>query len=198
MELSAPRLISPSITGNMVVISAALRAKSTGRRCPSETGFPLHAFECTAGCGGRHSGHMPPLGGRLRIDSLPGLPHIYRNAVAPSYFGLVKLPSCAAGTFLLGEQNAVAVSESAARAIWPNQASLPDSYACISWGVGDSVAGHARVANRSFRDAARRIVQVRNSAESRKLQVCQLFAAAGGPGAVGCSAIHCSRAFKKV
>jgi len=63
----------------------------------------------------------PPLGGRRMIDSLPGLPHIYRNAVASSYFNVMKLPIVRGRTFLPGEQMAMIVSESAARAIWPNQ-----------------------------------------------------------------------------
>lgn len=64
---------------------------------------------------------VPPLGGRLMIDSLPGLPHVYRNAVASSYFSLMNLPVVRGRIFLPGEQNAVIVSESAARAVWPNQ-----------------------------------------------------------------------------
>src|SRR5436305_13312097 len=55
------------------------------------------------------------------MDSLPGLPHVYRNAVAASYFGVMNLPIVLGRTFLPGEQNAVMVSESAARAIWPNE-----------------------------------------------------------------------------
>jgi predicted permease len=63
----------------------------------------------------------PPFGGRIMMDSLPGLPHIYRNAVASSYFSVMNLPVLRGRTFLPGEQNAVIVSESAARAVWPNQ-----------------------------------------------------------------------------
>jgi len=49
------------------------------------------------------------------------LPHVYRNAVASSYFSLMNLPVVLGRTFLPGEENAVIVSESAARAVWPNQ-----------------------------------------------------------------------------
>jgi predicted permease len=63
----------------------------------------------------------PPLGGRLMIESLPGLPHVYRNSVARSYFSVMNLPVLRGRTFFEGEQNAVIVSESAARAVWPNQ-----------------------------------------------------------------------------
>ncbi len=63
----------------------------------------------------------PPLGSRRMMDSLPGLPHVCRNAVAPSYFGLMNLPLLRGRTFLPGERNAVIVSESGARAVWPNQ-----------------------------------------------------------------------------
>lgn len=64
---------------------------------------------------------VPPLSGRLQIDSMPGLPHIYRNAVASSYFNVMNVPIVRGRTFLPGEQNAVIVSESAARAVWPNE-----------------------------------------------------------------------------
>lgn len=64
---------------------------------------------------------IPPLSGRIRLDSLPGLPRVYRNAVAPSYFSVMALPMVRGRTFLPGEQNAVIVSESAARAVWPNE-----------------------------------------------------------------------------
>jgi len=63
----------------------------------------------------------PPLGGRATIDSLPGLPHVYRNAVAPDYFSVMQIPVVRGRTFHPGEQGAVIVSESAARAVWPNQ-----------------------------------------------------------------------------
>ena len=63
----------------------------------------------------------PPLGGRLLVDSLPGLPRIFRNPVTPSYFAAMKLAFVRGQTFLPGEQNTVIASESAARAIWPNQ-----------------------------------------------------------------------------
>jgi hypothetical protein len=55
------------------------------------------------------------------IDSLPGLPHIYRNAVSASYFKLMNLPFVNGRTFLPEEQKTVIVSESTARAVWPNQ-----------------------------------------------------------------------------
>jgi len=64
---------------------------------------------------------VPPLGGRLIIDSLPGLPPVYRNAVAPSYFTVMGLPVMRGRTFLPGERDVVIVSESAARAVWPDQ-----------------------------------------------------------------------------
>jgi predicted permease len=67
---------------------------------------------------------VPPLGGRAIIDSLPGLPHIYRNAVAPSYFGVMNLALVQGRTFQPAEQDGVIVSESAARAVWPNESPL--------------------------------------------------------------------------
>jgi predicted permease len=64
---------------------------------------------------------VPPFSGRLMLDSLPGLPHVSRNAVGASYFSLMNLPVVRGRTFLPEEHNAVIVSESAARAVWPNQ-----------------------------------------------------------------------------
>ena len=64
---------------------------------------------------------IPPLGGRARTDTQPGLPHIYLNPVAASYFGVMNLPLVRGRTFLPGEVSAVIVNESAARAVWPNQ-----------------------------------------------------------------------------
>ena len=63
----------------------------------------------------------PPLGGRAVIDNLPGSRHVYRNAVASSYFTVMNLPIVRGRTFLPGEKNVVIVSESASRAVWPNQ-----------------------------------------------------------------------------
>jgi ABC-type antimicrobial peptide transport system permease subunit len=63
----------------------------------------------------------PPLGGRVMFESLQGLPRVYRNVVAPSYFSVMHLPILRGRTFATGEQNVAIVSESAAREIWPNQ-----------------------------------------------------------------------------
>src|SRR3954463_16237274 len=81
-------------------------------------------FSALPGVAGVTAATVPPLGGRLTIDSLPGLPHVSRNAVAPSYFKVMQLPIVRGRTFLPGEQGAVIVSESAARAIWPDQDAL--------------------------------------------------------------------------
>jgi hypothetical protein len=78
-------------------------------------------FTALPGVDGVTAAVVPPLSGRLIIDSLPGLPHVSRNAVAPSYFRVMQLPVLRGRTFLAGEQGAVIVSESAARAAWPNQ-----------------------------------------------------------------------------
>jgi hypothetical protein len=63
---------------------------------------------------------VPPLSGRLRMEHPPGLPHVYKNAVAASYFSVMNLPFVLGRTFSPGE-TALIVSESAARAVWPNQ-----------------------------------------------------------------------------
>ena len=67
---------------------------------------------------------VPPLSGRAAFDNLPGLPHIYRNTVSPSYFTEMKLAVVQGRNFLPAEQEGVIVSESAARAVWPNGSPL--------------------------------------------------------------------------
>jgi hypothetical protein len=70
---------------------------------------------------------VPPLSGRLRIEHQAGVPHVYKNAVAASYFTAMNLPFVLGRTFSPGE-SAVIVSESAARAVWPNQDPLGKSW----------------------------------------------------------------------
>jgi predicted permease len=81
-------------------------------------------FAALPGVEGVTAATDPPLGVRATIDSLPGLPHVYRNAVAPSYFRVMQLPVVRGRTFQPGEQGAAIVSESAARTVWPNQDAL--------------------------------------------------------------------------
>ena len=64
---------------------------------------------------------MPPLGQRYSIVHLSGLPPVYTNHVAPNYFATMKIPVLRGRSFLGGETSAAIVSESAARAIWPNE-----------------------------------------------------------------------------
>ena len=64
---------------------------------------------------------VPPLGGRVRIATLPGLPRVYWNPVAANYFDVMGLPVLRGRTFRAGEPDAAIISESAARAIWPNE-----------------------------------------------------------------------------
>jgi ABC-type antimicrobial peptide transport system permease subunit len=66
----------------------------------------------------------PPLSGRTLVDFVPGAPRLYRNAVAPSYFGLMGLAVARGRGFDPGESSQAIVSESAARALWPNQEPL--------------------------------------------------------------------------
>jgi predicted permease len=66
----------------------------------------------------------PPLGQRNAMRSLPGLPPVWLNPIAPSYFAALKIPLVRGRTFFPGEHDAVIVSESAARAVWPNQDAL--------------------------------------------------------------------------
>lgn len=64
---------------------------------------------------------MPPLGQRYSIVHLSGVPPVYTNHVAPNYFAAMRLPVLRGRSFLPGETSAAIISESAARAIWPNQ-----------------------------------------------------------------------------
>jgi ABC-type antimicrobial peptide transport system permease subunit len=57
----------------------------------------------------------------MRLENIPGLPRIYLNAVAPSYFDVMSLPVVRGRAFLAGEQNVAIVSESTARAAWPKE-----------------------------------------------------------------------------
>jgi predicted permease len=63
----------------------------------------------------------PPIGGRILLESVPGLPHVYLNYVAPAYFNVMNLPILRGRVFTAADDNALIVSESAARAAWPNQ-----------------------------------------------------------------------------
>jgi predicted permease len=54
------------------------------------------------------------------IAHQPGLPETIWNDVEPGYFQVMNLPIMRGRTFLPGEQSTVVLSESAARALWPN------------------------------------------------------------------------------
>jgi predicted permease len=73
------------------------------------------------GVDGVTSADVPPLGGRISLITLPGQPPIYRNMVASNYFDVMNLAVVRGRTFRMGEPDQVVVSESAARAIWPNE-----------------------------------------------------------------------------
>ena len=62
----------------------------------------------------------PPFSGRSLLDTQPRL-HVVRSAVEPSYFRAMGLPLVRGRTFRPEERNGVIVSESAARALWPNE-----------------------------------------------------------------------------
>ena len=64
---------------------------------------------------------IPPLSGRRAIETLPDLPPIYTNYVGPSYFNTMEIGVLRGRSFLPSDQDSAIVSESAARAIWPNQ-----------------------------------------------------------------------------
>jgi ABC-type antimicrobial peptide transport system permease subunit len=107
---------------NMVVIDPQLYGRNLPAAVALQKLDALSArLRAVPGVEGVTAAVVPPISGRVRIDSLPGLPHVYRNAVAASYFSVMALPIVRGRTFLAGEQNAVIVSESAARAVWPNE-----------------------------------------------------------------------------
>ena len=107
---------------NMVVIYPQFYGRNLTAPVVQQKMDALSArFGALPGVEGITAAVVPPLGGRLFVESPPGLPHVYRNAVAPSYFQVMQLPVVRGRTFLPGEQGAAIVSESAARAVWPNQ-----------------------------------------------------------------------------
>ncbi len=107
---------------NMVVIYPQLYGRNLTVPVAEQKLDALSArFAALPGVAGVTAAVIPPLGGRVRMDNLPGLPHVYRNAVAASYFTVMQLPVVRGRTFLPEEQSAVIVSESAARAVWPGQ-----------------------------------------------------------------------------
>ena len=107
---------------NMAVIYPQLYARQlTASAAQQEMDSLSVRLSAMPGVEGITAAVAPPLGGRVMFDSLAGLPRIYRNLVAPSYFSVMKLPVLRGRTFAAGERNVAVVSESAAREIWPNQ-----------------------------------------------------------------------------
>ncbi len=78
-------------------------------------------LEQLPGADGVTAAVMPPLGQRYSVNTLPGLPPVYTNYVAPNYFAAMRLPVVRGRAFHAGEVDAAIVSETAARAIWPNE-----------------------------------------------------------------------------
>ncbi len=66
----------------------------------------------------------PPVGGGPRMVHTAGAPPLSVNDVDASYFSVVRVPIVRGRTFRPGEQDVVVVSESAARAMWPNADAL--------------------------------------------------------------------------
>jgi len=107
---------------NMVVVDPQLYTHSFPASVSQQKLDALSTrLSALPGVAGVTAAVAPPLGGRVMIDSLPGLPHVYRNIVESSYFKVMNLPILRGRTFLPGELSAVIVSESTARAVWPNQ-----------------------------------------------------------------------------
>jgi predicted permease len=68
----------------------------------------------------------PPFGGRLMVDMHAGRRVAY-NQVEPPYFELMNLPVVRGRVFTANEPDVVVLSESAARAFWPDQDPLGQS-----------------------------------------------------------------------
>jgi predicted permease len=98
-----------------------------------------------------------PLAAPSFPDTLPGLPPIYHDFVAPSYFEVMKLPMMLGRTFLPGEQDVAIVSESAAREIWPNQSPM---------GQKLNLAGAERVVVGVVKDSGANLMWDANSVEA--------------------------------
>jgi predicted permease len=110
---------------NMIVIYPQLYAQSLTPAVAAERVSTLSdRLAAMPGILGVTAAVAPPLSGRLRIDNLPGLPPLYRNSVASTYFGVMNVPILLGRTFAPGEDKVAVVSESAARAAWPNQQPL--------------------------------------------------------------------------
>jgi predicted permease len=107
---------------NMIVVDPQLYGRNLTAPAAEQKLDALSArLAALPGVQGVTAAVVPPLSGRLAIETLPGLPHVSRNAVAPSFFQVMQLPVLRGRAFLAGEQSTVIVSESAARAVWPNQ-----------------------------------------------------------------------------
>lgn len=61
------------------------------------------------------------------LDRAHSAQQLYLNAVDPSYFPMMRLPLLQGRMFGPGEHDAVVISESAARKLWPNEAPLGKS-----------------------------------------------------------------------
>jgi predicted permease len=92
---------------------------------------------------------VAPLGGRAQIERVPHSPPLYVNGVPASYFSVMRIPIVRGRVFTPSDQDAVIVSESASRALWPNQEPLGKicDFAKRKWTVvgvaGDSGASTA-------------------------------------------------------
>ncbi|HEY6344222.1 MAG TPA: FtsX-like permease family protein [Bryobacteraceae bacterium] len=98
-----------------------------------------------------------PLAAPSFPDTLPGLPPIFHDFVAPSYFEVMKLPMMLGRTFLPGEQDVAIVSESAAREIWPNQSPM---------GQKLNLAGAERAVVGVVKDSGANLIWDTNSVEA--------------------------------
>jgi predicted permease len=106
---------------NMVVIYPQLYGRNLTAAVAGQKLYEISSrLSALPGVEGVTAAVAPPLGGRMMMDTQPGL-HVYRNAVAPTYFKLMNLPVLRGRPFLPGEPDTAIVSESAARALWPNQ-----------------------------------------------------------------------------
>jgi predicted permease len=105
----------------MVVLDPQLKSHNlTGGAARQALDEIAARLERVSGVTGVTLSVFPPFGSLRSLDFGPNLPRMGHNEVAPSYFAVMNLPLVRGRLFLSNERDVVVLSESAARAIWPD------------------------------------------------------------------------------